>query len=95
MVRRDHGTLFGGDLLTHVGSGPAVTDNDLVGPALEAEAIFHATSLGPAVPATLERLAALEPTTLAVMHGSSYHGDGGTQLKAAGRRLRPALADAA
>ena len=34
------------------------------------------------MPATVERLAALEPTTLAVMHGSSFHGDGATQLRA-------------
>ena len=88
-------TLFSGDLLTHAGSGPAVTDNDLVGPALEAEAMFHATSLGPAVPATIERLAALGPTTLAVMHGASYHGDGGTQLKALAAGFAAALADAA
>jgi hypothetical protein len=72
-----------------------VIDNDLVGPALEAEAMFHATSLGPAVPATIERLAALGPTTLAVMHGASYHGDGGTQLKALAAGFAAALADAA
>jgi flavorubredoxin len=86
------GTLFAGDLFTHTGTGPAVTDHDLVGPALDAEAIFHATSLGPAVPATVERLAALDPTTLAVMHGSSYHGDGGTQLKALAAGYAAALA---
>jgi flavorubredoxin len=30
----------------------------------------------PYTDSTLQRLAALEPTTLAVMHGSSFHGDG-------------------
>ncbi|MEU1981225.1 MBL fold metallo-hydrolase [Nocardia sp. NPDC019395] len=69
------GVLFCGDLMTQLGDGPALTDSDLVGPATVAEDAFHATSLGPAVPATLLRLAALEPKTLAVMHGSSYTGD--------------------
>ena len=89
------GTLFSGDLFTHTGTGPAVTDHDLVGPALEAEAMFHATSLGPAVPQTVERLADLAPTTLGLMHGSSYHGDGATQLKALAAGYAAALADAA
>ena len=35
------------------------------------------------LPPTLERLAELEPTTLALMHGSSFRGDGATQLRAA------------
>ena len=40
-----------------------------------------ATSMGPDLVPTLHRLADLEPTTLAVMHGSSYHGDGADQLR--------------
>jgi flavorubredoxin len=89
------GTLFSGDLLTQTGVGPAITEDDLVAPALEAEAMFHATSLGPAVPATVERLAALAPTTVAVMHGSSYRGDGGTQLAALAAGYAAMLAEAA
>ncbi|WP_280401280.1 MBL fold metallo-hydrolase [Nocardia carnea] len=69
------GVLFCGDLMTQLGDGPALTDTDLVEPATVAEDVFHATSIGPAVPAALRRLAALRPTTLAVMHGSSYTGD--------------------
>jgi hypothetical protein len=30
---------------------------------------------------TLERLAALEPTTLALMHGPAHRGDGGAWLR--------------
>jgi flavorubredoxin len=89
------GTLFSGDLLTHTGVGPALTEDDLVDPALEAEAMFHATSLGPLVPATVERLAALAPTTVAVMHGSSFRGDGGTQLAALAAGYAAMLAEAA
>ena len=76
------GTLFCGDLATQDGNGPALTGDDLIEQALAAEDFFHQTSLGPAVPATLRALAAIEPTTLAIMHGSSYHGDGGAQLRA-------------
>lgn len=75
------GVLFCGDLMTQVGDGPALTDTDLIEPAAAAEDIFHATSLGPAVPATLRRLADLNPTTLAIMHGSSYNGDCPTALR--------------
>ncbi|MEV0107853.1 MBL fold metallo-hydrolase [Nocardia sp. NPDC050799] len=75
------GVLFCGDLMTQLGDGPALTGTDLVGPAEVAEDVFHATSLGPAVPATLRRLAGLQPTTLAVMHGSSFTGDGSAALR--------------
>ncbi len=68
-------TLLCGDVLTTLGDGPAVTDADLLEAAVAAEELFHQTSIGPAVPATLRRLADLEPKTLAIMHGSSYNGD--------------------
>ena len=64
-------TLFCGDLFTHAGDGPALTEGDIVGPALAAEALFHATALSPVTGTTIRRLAALEPRTLALMHGSS------------------------
>lgn len=75
------GVLFCGDLMTQLGDGPALTDSDLVEPAAVAEDVLHATSLGPAVPAVLHRLAELRPTTLAIMHGSSFTGDGATALR--------------
>ena len=64
-------TLFCGDLFTHTGDGPALTDDDIVGPALAAEQMFHATALSGATASTIRRLAALEPQMLALMHGSS------------------------
>jgi flavorubredoxin len=88
------GVLFCGDLMTQVGDGPALTESDVVGPAVLAEDVFRATSLGPAVPAALYRLAELYPATLAVMHGSSFAGDGAAALRALAadyeRRLLPA-----
>jgi flavorubredoxin len=74
-------TLFAGDLFTRVGDGPALTELDIVEPAMEAEAIFQATGLNTNLLPTLERLANLNPTTLAIMHGSSYAGEGGAQLR--------------
>src|SRR6202008_3776939 len=68
-------TLFSGDLLTHVGDGPPLTDDDILGPALDAERMFRAMTLAPAPAAILRGLAELKPTTLAVMHGSSLRGD--------------------
>lgn len=75
------GTLLCGDLFTAVGSGPAVVEGDVVGPALEAEAMFHATALAPSTGATLRGLAALDPSTLAIMHGPSFRGDGRQALE--------------
>lgn len=76
------GTLLTGDLLTHTGKGPALTESDRVAPALEAEALFHATGLTNTLAPTLAELAALRPGTLALMHGASFAGDGAAQLRA-------------
>ena len=74
-------TLLCGDLFSHPGNGPAITGGDIVGPAMDAEALFGFSSLSPTTGATLRKLAALEPATLAVMHGSSFQGDGGEALR--------------
>jgi len=37
--------------------------------------MFGATCLTPDTAPTIRRLADLDPTTLAIMHGSSYNGD--------------------
>jgi len=76
------GTLFCGDLFTQVGAGPAITDTDLLDAAAQAEDIFGATCLTPQTAPTIRRLAELEPTTLAIMHGSSYRGDASKALLA-------------
>jgi flavorubredoxin len=73
-------TLLCGDLFTHLGNGAAVTSDDIVEPALAAEAIFHATCLAPDTATVMRQLGDLQPTSLALMHGSSYNGDGGKAL---------------
>jgi flavorubredoxin len=75
MLEETGGTLLCSDLLTHVGDGPAVTEADVVAPALAAEDMFQSMSLTAHTIATLRRLAALEPRTLAIMHGSSFTGN--------------------
>jgi flavorubredoxin len=74
-------TLLAGDLLTHTGRCPELTESDCVAPALEAESLFHATGLTTNLAPTLEQLAQLAPTTLALMHGASFTGDGAGQLR--------------
>ena len=75
------GTLLCGDLLTHLGDGPALVESDIVGPAIEAELLFQAMTRAPGTTSILSRLADLQPTTLALMHGSSFSGDGAGALR--------------
>ena len=69
-------TLFCGDLFTQLGDPPAVSTEDIVGPAAQAEDMFGYSTLSPKTGPTIRRLADLTPTTLAVMHGSCFTGDG-------------------
>ena len=69
------GTLLCGDLFSHLGNGPALTSDDILDAAAQAEDIFGATCLTPSTGPTIRRLAELEPTTLGIMHGSSFTGD--------------------
>lgn len=89
-------TLLCGDLFTHIGDGPAVTEGDVVGPAIAAEDMFRASSLNPGMGATIRRLAGAAPRTLAIMHGSSFAGDCAAALGALAddydRRVRAAFA---
>jgi flavorubredoxin len=75
-------TLLCGDAGSMAGDGPAVTEDDIVEPALETEDLFQASSLTPALEPTMRKLAELQPTTLAIMHGPSYSGNGGAMLNA-------------
>ncbi|HET8618366.1 MAG TPA: MBL fold metallo-hydrolase [Acidimicrobiales bacterium] len=74
-------TLLCGDLFAHLGDGPAVTTGSLVDAAVDSEAVLRWAAQGGATPAATEHLADLEPRTLAVMHGSSFEGDGGAALR--------------
>jgi hypothetical protein len=65
-----------------VGDGPALTTGDVLEAAVQAEDMFGATCLTPQTAPTIRGLAELEPTTLAIMHGSSFSGDGRKSLLA-------------
>lgn len=85
-------TLFCGDLFTHFGDGPPLTEGDIVGPSQVAEDLFGYSSLAPHTPATIDALAELAPHTLATMHGSSFSGDCAGALHALGDDYRTRLA---
>lgn len=87
-------TLLCGDLLTHTGAVPALTEADVVGPAAAAEDMFQATCLTPRTAPTIRRLAELAPTTLGLMHGASFAGDGAAALRALADDYERRLADA-
>ncbi len=71
------GTLLCGDLFSQLGGRDVpLTTGDLVEPAMAAEGMFRASSMAPNTAEVMRRLGELSPTTLAVMHGSSYSGDG-------------------
>jgi flavorubredoxin len=82
LYEEETGTLLCGDLFTQLGDGPALTEGDIVGPAILAEDMFRSSSLSPEMGATIRRLAGLAPRTLALMHGPSFAGDCVTSLNA-------------
>jgi flavorubredoxin len=90
------GTLLCGDLFTQIGNEAAVTEVDIVGPAIAAEEMFQFSCLNPRMGATIQRLAKLSPRALALMHGPSFHGDCSAALSALAdyydRRVRSLLA---
>lgn len=73
--------LFCSDLFTHNGDVEPITESDILGRARESIIDFQAGPLMDYMPYTprtrplLEGLAALDPRTLATMHGSSFTGD--------------------
>lgn len=76
-------TLLCGDIFTHLGADlPPVTERGVVEPAIIAhQAGMSGFQPGPHTRAALEKLARTEATTLALMHGSSFRGDGARQLR--------------
>jgi flavorubredoxin len=74
-------TLLCGDLFTQMGDEPATCHDSPMEPAIVAENMFGYSTLAPSTAPTVERLADLAPTTLALMHGPSYTGDGEQWLR--------------
>ena len=82
MLEESTRTLMCGDLFTQLGDGPALTEGDVVGPAIAAEDMFQYSSLAPGMGKTIRRLSEFAPRTLALMHGPSFAGDGAAALLA-------------
>ena len=75
-------TLLCGDLFTQGGRGEvALTEGDILGPSEAFRAPLDYFAHAPATRQTLLRLAALQPQTLACMHGSAWRGDGAALLR--------------
>jgi flavorubredoxin len=70
------GTLLCGDLFTSLGDGPAVSHDSPMELTAAAEDALGYSTLAPNTVPTMRRLGELEPTTLALMHGSAHVGDG-------------------
>ena len=76
------GTFFCGDLFTQPGRGEkALTEDDILGPSEAFRQPMDYYAHAPHTAATLARLAALRPRTLACMHGSAWQGDGAALLR--------------
>lgn len=80
-------TLFCSDLFLHNGNVEPSTEQNILDRARQSLLAFEAgplanmTPLTPKTEDTLHRLASLEPKRLALMHGSTFVGDGGTALR--------------
>ena len=91
------GTLFSSDLFFHWGDAEPKTTSDVVDRFKEgliadqkgpfANAYPYTPQTGP----TLQRLAALKPKTIALMHGSSFEGDGERELNDLATVMREVL----
>jgi len=81
-------TLLCGDLFTQGGADhPAITESDILGPSEafrhKMDYYSHTKNAGE----MLEKLASVEPRTLACMHGSAWRGDGAMLLRALSEAL--------
>jgi flavorubredoxin len=67
-------TLLCGDLFTQGGEAPALSGDSPMEATIVAEEMFGYTSGAPNTVATIAALAELDPSTLALMHGSTHTG---------------------
>ncbi len=82
LFEETNSTLFCSDLFLHGGDVAPLTETDVVGRARKAMVDFQSTQLLNSYPFTVSterlmgKLGGLKPKTLAIMHGSSFRGDG-------------------
>jgi flavorubredoxin len=86
MFEETHKTLLCSDLFHQVGDVEPLTTSDVVGRSVEAMKAYQAGVLADYAPYThytdqlFHKLAELKPQRLAIMHGSSFDGDGARAL---------------
>lgn len=81
-------TFLCGDLFTQGGTGATpLTRDDILEPSEAFRAPLDYFAHAPQTAQILERLASLQPTTLACMHGSAWEGDGAALLRALRARV--------
>lgn len=86
LFEETEGTLFCSDLFHQLGDMDPLTTSDVVGRSIEALKEYQGGILADYAPYTpntaalFGKLAALSPQRLAIMHGSSFEGDGATAL---------------
>ncbi|MEX3931693.1 FprA family A-type flavoprotein [Paraburkholderia phymatum] len=89
MIEETTRTLLCSDLFTQPGSDhPPVTGSDILGPCEAFRRSMDYYSHTKHADAMLDRLAALEPRTLACMHGSAWQGDCASLIRALAQSLR-------
>lgn len=97
MFEETNKTLLCSDLFTHSGDVESVTSSDIVGRFKEDLIVGEQGPLAQAYPYSaktdeqLKRIAALEPRTLAVMHGSSFSGNGSLAINDLATAMRDVL----
>ncbi len=70
-------TLLCGDLFTHGGADlPPLTESEVLSPSEAMRKAMGGVAIEAHTRSLIEKLASTEPTTLALMHGSSYRGNG-------------------
>lgn len=93
MFEETTSTLLCGDLFSQ-GGAQALTSHDIVEPAVSME-VMGASSLNPQTGRILRSLGELNPTTLAIMHGPSFQGDGRRALDDLANQYDTLIANAA
>lgn len=97
MFEETNKTLLCSDLFTHSGEVESLTSSDIVGRFKQDLIIGEQGPLAQAYPYSakteeqLKRIAALEPQTLAVMHGSSFSGNGKQAIEDLAAAMREVL----
>jgi flavorubredoxin len=88
MMETSTRTFLCGDLFTQGGAGETpLTQSDILEPSEAFRAQMDYYAHAPDAGKILERLARERPTTLAVMHGSAFRGDGAALLRGLAERL--------